>query len=179
VTGPARVVLDACTLENFAVIKRLDLIERLFGEKASWTSAVEQEIIRNAHDRPHLEPLLGASWLGDPIEFDDPVAIQGIERIRRALGGTTNLPSQHLGEAQALYYARAVDSTVAIATDDRSAYAMGRTRGVQVIDSAEIARLTYTANLVGCPEAYQLLTEMIAADRRIVVPPSHWHVCPS
>lgn len=178
-TGAGRVIVDACTLENFAVVKRLDLLQSLFGEKAGWTSAVEQEIKRNAEERPYLEPLLGAPWLGDPIDFDDPLVLQRIDRIRRGLGGAAGLPRQHLGEAQALYYVTHVDTATVFATDDGSAYAMALARNRMAIDTPEIARRCYDIGLVGCPKAYRLLTEMVEAGRGIRLPKSHWHVCPS
>ena len=79
-----RVLLDACTLENFAVVKRLDLLQELFQMRATWTAWVEREVTYNAEQRPHLEPLMGALWLGEPIEFDDPLAIQSVDHVRRA-----------------------------------------------------------------------------------------------
>jgi hypothetical protein len=85
----------------------------------------------------------GAAWLDEPIEFDDPVAIQGVDRIRRALGGSPASPTQHLGEAQGIYYLSTTELSVTMATDDRAAYAMARRRRLRVIDTPEILRICH------------------------------------
>jgi predicted nucleic acid-binding protein len=174
-----RVLLDACTLENFAVVKRLDLLQELFQMRAAWTAWVEREVIYSAAQRPHLEPLMGAPWLGEPIEFDDPLAIQGVDRIRRALGGSVASPRQHLGEAQGIYYLATSGQSVTMATDDRAAYAMAERRGLRVVGTPEILRACYERALIACPTAYELLVEMADAGRGVQLPPSHWHICPS
>src|SRR5262249_11939237 len=59
---------------------------------------------RGVAARPHLQALIGAGWLGTPIGFDESLALQRIDRFRRSLGGSPKLPTQHLGEAQIIYY---------------------------------------------------------------------------
>lgn len=173
-----RVLLDACSLENFAVVKRLDLLQQLFEGRASWTSAVEREVMRGFGQRPYLEPLVGAAWLGEPIDFDEPAAIHSIERIRLALGGSRSQPFQHLGEAQAIYYLDVTGPSGTLATDDRAAYALAQRRGLSVIDTPEILSRCYQTRLASCPDAFDLVCEMADSGRGVSVPPTHWHICP-
>lgn len=177
-TGSDRILFDACTLENFVVVGRLDLLQTLYEGKCGWTDGIEMDIRRGLAERPHLQPLIGAAWLGTPIAADDPLAVQRIDRIRRGLGGSPGLPMQHLGEAQTIYHLGAVEPTAIFATDDRDAYNTAQRRGIHVIDTSEILGKCYEAAMLGCPDAYELLHKMAAAGRGVAVPPSHWYICP-
>lgn len=177
-TSAGRVLFDACTLENFAIVQRLDLLQVLYAERSTWTDGVELEIRRGISDRPHLQALTGAVWLGDPVAADDPSAIQQIDRIRRALGGAVGAPTQHLGEAQSIYHIQTVESTAIFATDDRDAFHTARRRGLRVMDTPDILRECYDAGILGCPDAYELLHKMAAAGRGAAIPESHWCICP-
>lgn len=165
-------------MENFATVERLDLLADLYGEGCAWTEAVALEIRRGAKDRPHLRSLVGATWLGTPVGSEDPLATAEIFRIRRALGGSTAEPNQHLGEAESIYHASRTHSTGAFATDDQDAYTVAQRRGLFVIDTPDILRACYEAGIASCPEAYELLQKMAASGRGVTVPPSHWWICP-
>ncbi|QSB15151.1 hypothetical protein JQS43_01895 [Natronosporangium hydrolyticum] len=177
-TTSGRVLFDTCTLENFAVVARLDLLEVCYSGRCGWTTAVEWEIRRGAAQRPHLRLLQGVTWLGDPIDSDDNDTLQQIDRVRRALGGAPTRPFEHLGEAQMLHHVQHVEVSASIATDDRAAYDMALRRGLQVIDTPEILRTCYERQLLSCPEAFELLTKMAQAGRGVAVPDNHWHICP-
>lgn len=71
-----------------------------------------------------------------------------------------------------------VERGAAIATDDRDAYALAGRRGLRALDTPEILGECYRAELVGCPEAYELLGKMAATGRGVAVPDSHWYICP-
>lgn len=177
-TRAHRVLFDACTLENFASVARLDLLETRFSGRAARTDGVAFELRRRAAEQPALRPLVDATWLGSPIAAEDAPAVQQIDRIRRGLGGSPTLPTQHLGEAQSLYHLVFIEPSGTFATDDRDAYLTAQRRGVRVIDTVDILRECYSAGLLGCPEAYELLHKMVAAGRGVAAPPSHWFVCP-
>jgi predicted nucleic acid-binding protein len=171
-------MLDACTLANFAAVGRLDLLRALYEGKCAWTEGVELETRRGVAELPYLQPLIGAIWLGTPVATDDPLAVQQVDRIRRALGGAPGAPTQHLGEADTIYHAGLAGATCVFATDDRDAYYTAQRRGLRVIDTPDILRECYDAGLLACPEAYELLHKMAAAGRGVAVPGSHWYVCP-
>lgn len=177
-TSASRVLFDACTLENFAAVQRLDILQMLYADRSAWTDGVELEIRRGTAERSYLQALAGAAWLGTPVAADDPLAVQQIDRIRRALGGASDSPTQHLGEAQSIYYVQTVESTAVFATDDLDAFNIAKRRGLRVMDTPDILRECYDAGILGCPEVYELLHKMVAAGRGVAVPESHWYVCP-
>lgn len=95
------VFFDACTLRNFAVVGRADLLEKHFAGRATWTDGTEFEIRRTARHLPHMQGLLGAPWLGPPVIVGDlPPEAQQVDRLRRAIGGGSAqpLPLLTLGE---------------------------------------------------------------------------------
>ena len=95
------VYFDTCTLSNFAVVDRLDLLEERYGYRARWTETVQWEIRRGLSAAPHLQRVLDADWLGEPIEVGgDPIALTEINNIRRGLGAHPSNQTDHLGEAE-------------------------------------------------------------------------------
>jgi|SRR5215204_2795668 len=174
-----RVIFDACTLENFAVVGRLDLLQALYQDRSTWTDGTELEVRRGAAERPHLQALIGAAWLGTPLAADEPLAIQQIDRIRRSLGGSPGLPTQHLGEAQAIHHVSTVESGAIFATDDRDAYNLAKRRGMNVLDTPDILRECFDVGFSGCPESFDLLHKMAATGRGVAMPPNHWYICPN
>jgi len=177
-TDHKRILFDACTLENFAVVARLGLLEKTYPNGA-WTDGTELEIRRGSIERLHLRTLVGASWPGTPIAAEDPLALQQIDRIRRGLGGSPTTPTRHLGEAQIIRHISHVEPGTVFATDDRPAADFARRRGIRVVDTPDILRACFDAALLECPEAYELLREMVECGRGVAAPPSHWHICPS
>jgi predicted nucleic acid-binding protein len=175
---PGRIIFDACTLENFAVVGRLDLLQALYQDRSAWTDGTELEVRRGVAERPHLQALIGSTWLGPPIAADEPLALQKIDRIRRSLGGSPRLPTQHLGEAQIIHHISNVESSAIFATDDRDAYNLAQRRGMNVVETPDILRECFDAGLSGCPESFDLLHKMAAAGRGVAMPPNHWYICP-
>lgn len=92
VTESGRILFDACTLENFAIVGRLDLLQALYHDRCAWTDGTELEVRPGLRDQAWLQSLSGASWL--QVVADDD-AVQQIDRIRRMLGGSSTRPRQH------------------------------------------------------------------------------------
>lgn len=177
-TTAGRIFFDACTLRNFAVVGRLDLLEKQFSGRAAWTDGTEIEIRRSAQHSPQVQSLLGAHWLGSPVVVGElPPAAQQVDRLRRAIGGGVARPLEHLGEAQAIHALIGTDGI--FATDDRKAADFARRKGIRTLDSSDLLRECFEAGLVGCPEAFEVLQLMARAGRGVAVPPGHMYVCPS
>jgi hypothetical protein len=49
------VIVDACTLQNFSVVGRLDILEQHFANRAGWTQAIQREA-----GKLHVPPI---AWL--------------------------------------------------------------------------------------------------------------------
>lgn len=59
------VIIDACTLWNFAIVERLDLLEVRYAHRGvRWTEAIQLEIKRHVSEEPLLQAVLEAQWLG-------------------------------------------------------------------------------------------------------------------
>ena len=163
-------VVDACTLKNFSVVGRMDILEKHFSSRARWTEAIQREA-----GRLGLPPL---DWLGPAMSAGEDIkALIGVDEIRRSLGATRADPATlHLGEAEAIYVLERYHQDWTFVSDDQSAIDFARRRGL--IDSEAVLADSYASGLVGCPEAFDLLNAMANVGRGVRVPPSHWYVCP-
>jgi predicted nucleic acid-binding protein len=174
------VVADTCSLLNFAAVRRLDLLEDVFA-RVRCVEAVILELRELSAETPELLGVLAAPWFGLPIVIDEPGAVAAVERLRcQALGGRRGLARQHLGEAQSIHALTTVPSLIGstLLTDDLAAADYARRRGVRVLDSTDVLSTAYDRDVVGCPEAYEVLLAMRAARRGVRVPPTHYAVCP-
>jgi hypothetical protein len=179
VNGPF--LVDTCTLINFGVVDRMDLIRAALGPAARWVAAVEREARKSVAHVPSLDHTWCRNWLGEAIDVDEPADIDAVETLRLALGGTRRKPLQHLGEAQSLrVIATRPDLAGAIfVSDDASAVDLARRNDIPVWTTRHILRACYDTERIGCPEAYELLRDMRESHGRGVrVPPDHTTVCP-
>ncbi|HST64594.1 MAG TPA: hypothetical protein VLM05_05345 [Mycobacteriales bacterium] len=177
----ALVVADTCSFLNFAVVHRVDLLEDLYGDRITCVEAVRREVLDLCVDRPELLSVIRPAWFDDPIVFDGDVDIAAIERLRRtALDGRAARPRQHLGEAQSIHALRTLPALAGamLLTDDLPAADYARRGGLRVIDSTDVLSEAYERDLVGCPEAYEVLMAMQAERRGVRVPSTHYLVCP-
>jgi predicted nucleic acid-binding protein len=165
-------VIDACTLQNFVVVDRLDLLKERFTGHAYWTEAIQYEAGRLG--------ITDTGWLGRPIEVGDGVAeIIQIQAIRRALGARRAEPATlHLGEAEAIHYIETREPSWSFISDDQPAVDFARHRGIDAIDTQQVLADCYEDGKIGCPEAFDLLLAMQTAGRGVRIPPSHWYICP-
>jgi predicted nucleic acid-binding protein len=164
--------VDACTLKNFSVVSRMDVLEKHFTSRARWTEAIQREAGRLG--LPTLD------WLGQALSAGEDIeALIGVDEIRRGLGATRADPATlHLGEAEAIYVLERYHPDWTFVSDDQPAIDFARRRGLTAIDSEAVLADCYDNGLVGCPEAFDLLNSMAVAGRGVRVPPSHWYVCP-
>lgn len=176
---PVSAMIDACSLQNFAMVGRLDLLEGRFGERLAWTQAVELEVKRGVQEERSLEQVLQCAWLGQAVDVTsgDVLAVVKVEPIRRALGGHSGRPFEHLGEAETIYYIENYAPSTIFVTDDRPALDFARNRQILVMNSAAVLSECHKSGEAGCPEAYQLLQQMAAMGRGVYVPNTHHEVC--
>ena len=135
------VLLDTTVLCNFASVGQLDLLESLLRGRGRWTEAVAYEVSRSTQWLADLRRVQPAGWLGDPIEIEEPCAVEGVERLRRGvLGGTAGRPLQHLGEAQTLYLLMHDTAFAGCrwVSDDRSAVVFARRQQLLVWQTQDL-----------------------------------------
>lgn len=174
------VFFDTCSLWNFAVVNRLDLLEERYGYRAKWTETVKSEVVRASGGEPRLNRILSCAWLDEPIEIlaASTADLHRIDQIRRALGGLATEPTKHLGEAELIWYLENAAVGSVLISDDRPAASFARGRGIHVIDSARVLAECFSQGEIGCPDAYNLLVEMEQNEGRgVLVPTDHTYVC--
>lgn len=172
------VLFDANTLQNFAVVDRLDLLQVCYGDRAGWAEAVQFEIRMGVQSETCLRRVLSQSWLGEPIPVEGVEAILAVELVRRGVGGiVASRPTQHLGEAQTIVLLETTYQESIFITDDRPAAHFARRRGIRTLDSAQVLNECFRMGEVGCPETYKLLGAMADENRRVRVPDHHGEVC--
>lgn len=173
------VYFDANTLNNFAVIGRLELLAGRYSHRARWTEGVQQEIQRGACVVPALRDILTAHWLPPATDAAPKMSdMRDIDNLRRALGGTANQPLLHLGEAETIHCIQRYGPGSLFATDDRAAADLARRRRIHVIDTPRILSECHSLGEVKCPEAWDLLNDMARHGRLVRIPPTHHEICP-
>ena len=72
-----RLLLDTCTLVNFAILGRLDLLREWCAGSGVVTEAIEVELIRLAVDQSAAKDASRLPWLGEPLVIGwDRVAVR-------------------------------------------------------------------------------------------------------
>jgi predicted nucleic acid-binding protein len=178
----AMAIFDTCSLANFAVVDRLDLLDVRYGHRACWTSTIQSEIMRGLRKVPKLQAVLDAKWLGDPIDVAPDIAgMQAIFLNRRALSKVPSrmAATEHLGEAEIIHLMEDRHSDWVFITDDQPAKDLAKRRGLQALDSADVLAECFAMREVGCPEAFNLLERMADENRGVRIPANHTLVCPS
>jgi hypothetical protein len=175
-------VVDACSIMNFAAVDRMGLFQTALRGRGRWTQAVEGEIRRHANtlEFRRLSLLLNGRCFGEAIELDSDDDRNAVEDIRMALGGIPAKPLRHLGEAESI---RAIQCRSDLAgaifvTDDGDATYLARHRGIRVRDTRWLVTEAYSMGDLQCPEPYEILKMMREAERAVDLPGSHKEVCP-
>lgn len=149
---------DNTVLVNFAILRRLDLLETLLMGKGRWCASVSFECSKSAK-LPELEILGGVrSFLGDPI-LPSPAEILSAKLLRESVAGPGDRTTDHLGEAEtvAILTTREEFSGAVFVSDDKDAKRLAGRHSIKVADtwsllglalrSAHINEVTHSAFL--------------------------------
>jgi predicted nucleic acid-binding protein len=140
---------DNTVLINFAVINRLDLLERLANGSGRWCATVATECAESAR-QPGLAAMGGAGEIfGDPL-YPDEAELQDVRVLRDQLAGPGDLPTRHLGEAETLAIIIRRHMSCFFATDDHGAARLATKNRIGVADTW---RLLKVANRKGWVDA--------------------------
>jgi predicted nucleic acid-binding protein len=153
---------DAVTLQHFAIVGRLDILEDLHGHHAAprWTDAVRNEVEEGARRGQQ------AAWLGPPAVPALP-ELMPIIQLQVGLTGGVVVGDRHLGEAESIFFAERDGGT--LVTDDAGAYDFAERRlGLgpsRVQDTIEILRRSVGLGSITPADAAAVATSIVAAGR--------------
>ncbi|WP_326644633.1 hypothetical protein OG884_10810 [Streptosporangium sp. NBC_01755] len=170
---------DNTVLCNFACVSGLPLLEEVLRGRGRWVEAIAYEAERSSRIYPDLATIARERWLGDPIEVDDAVEIDQIERVRRAVfGGSPNEPLKHLGEAQTCYVIlnRMEFAGSFWITDDRDAQEYAHARGITTRDTMDLVSEAVADGCCTRDDGFKLLQRMRQEGRYLRVPPHPSHL---
>jgi predicted nucleic acid-binding protein len=152
-------VFDTSPLSAFARVGRLDVLETRFGDTARWTVEVQDDVRRGvAAGHAHLTPVLGGTWLGEPLRLTEPSDLAEVERLRQALGGTDARPTRHRGEAATILAAKHLDAVAVL--DERDARRLAAARGIPIVGTEGILRACARRGQLTWGDAWGLFAEM-------------------
>jgi predicted nucleic acid-binding protein len=131
---------DNTVLVSFAIINRMDLLNRLANGNGTWCATVATECAQSARLR-ELAALDGAREIfGEPL-FPDDAEYQDIQVLRDELAGPGDQPTSHLGEAETIAIIVRRQLTCFFATDDRDAARLAAKNGVKTADTWLLLRV--------------------------------------
>ena len=134
-------------LVNFAIISRMDLLERLANGNGAWCATVAQECAASA-----AQPGLGALAQAVGI-FGEPWFPQRAEHLdttilRQELASPGDGPKKHLGEAETLAIMLRRQVYGFFVTDDGDARRLATKHGVKVASTWALLRMAHTKGWV-------------------------------
>jgi len=133
---------DNTVLVNFAIISRMDLLERLANGNGAWCATVAQECAASAA-QPGLATLGQANSI-----FGDPWFPRGAEHLetrilRQELASPGDTPKMHLGEAETLAIMLRRQVNGFFVTDDGDARRLAAKHGVMVASTWVLLRMAH------------------------------------
>ncbi|MBL7497818.1 hypothetical protein I6A84_43960 [Frankia sp. CNm7] len=131
---------DNTVLINFAIINRMDLLERLANGNGRWCATVAAECAASARYPGRgaltaVHDIFGAPW------FPDATELRETRVLREELASPGDHPHRHLGEAEtiAIMLHRRVDGF--FVTDDNDAARLAARHGIQVVRTWRLLQL--------------------------------------
>ena len=133
---------DNTVLINFAIINRMDLLERLANGNGRWCATVATECAESAK-RPGLTALNESGGIfGDPL-FPDGAEHQDIRVLRDQLASPGDRPTQHLGEAETIAIIIRRQLSCFFVSDDRGAARLAAQNGIQVVGTWHLLKVAH------------------------------------
>jgi predicted nucleic acid-binding protein len=127
---------DNTVLVNFAIVRRIDLLETLANGNGRWCLTVSAECDKSARIEGLEDLRQVRRFLGNPLI---PTAIERVTTnvLRDAMARPGDDPHKHLGEAEtvAIVTSRTMTSAVIFVSDDGSALDLAAAHGIRVTDT--------------------------------------------
>lgn len=133
---------DNTVLINFAIISRIDLLERLANGNGKWCASVAAECARSS-EQPHLHALREmADIFGSPL-FPGEAEYQDMLVLRAELASPGDPRHKHIGEAETLAIMLRHRTNGLFVTDDGDARRLGARKGVTVVSTWGLLRVAH------------------------------------
>jgi len=145
---------DNTVLINFALIARMDLLNRLVNGRGQWVQSIATECARSAQI-PGLDALADA-WdiFGEP-PLPDGAENQNIQVLRIELARPGDPFDKNLGEAEtlAIMINRNMYSSLFV-TDDGGAAELAKARSLRVLSTCDLLKMAFKVNFIDTDTAW-------------------------
>lgn len=155
---------DTTVLINFALINRLDLLERIANGRGAWTATVASEC-KASSKYPGQESLREVpAILGEPI-FPNRVELQQAMVLRDELAAPGDARHKHLGEAETLAVIEHRYRDSRFVTDDREASRLASQRGISAVTTWDLFRLAVKVKFIDSDAAWGYVQTLRSQNR--------------
>lgn len=155
---------DNTVLINFAIISRMDLLERLANGNGAWCATVAQECAASSRE-PGLEGLAGADVIFGSPWFPQAAEHLDTSMLRQELASPGDGPKKHLGEAETLAIMLRRQVVGFFVTDDRGARRLAAKYGIRVTTTWSLLRMAHKKSWVD-EDALWGYVQTLRANRR-------------
>lgn len=158
---------DNTVLINFAVIGRVDLLEKLANGNGRWCLSVSQECAKSARV-DGLAALNGVrDFLGEPLE-PTPAELLTTRVLRDGMAAPGDRPAKHLGEAEtiAIVTSRDLQSAAIFISDDTGALIHAEAHGIGIADTWDLLDLAERVGMISAEVHAEYAAALQSAGRR-------------
>ncbi|HMS74531.1 hypothetical protein [Gordonia sp. (in: high G+C Gram-positive bacteria)] len=156
---------DNTALINFAVIGRMDLLERLVGRNGSWCRTVSEEC-DDWSRKPNLADMRRAHDIfGEPLTPENPREHATVLRYRDMLRTPGQPRTQNLGEAETLAIIECRNIRALFVTDDQSVGRVAPPGSPKVVGTWELLRASHRRECVTADELWDYSRRLHEAER--------------
>jgi predicted nucleic acid-binding protein len=162
---------DNTVLINFAIINRMDLLERLANSNGRWCATVATECAASA-SRPELAALSSAGGIfGEPL-YPNAAEHQDIVVLRDQLASPGDRPTQHLGEAETIAIVSKRQLICIFVSDDRGAGRLATQNGITVVSTWHLLKVAHRGGWIDADTLWGYVLTLEGHSRG--APPGVW-----
>lgn len=168
---PVLMFPDNTVLINFAIIKRMDLLERLANGNGQWCATVAIECSESGR-RPELAALSRANEIfGEPL-YPDAAEHQDARLLRDQLASPGDSPTKHLGEAETIAIITRRQLRCIFASDDGDAGRLAGQSGISIVTTWHLLKVARRQTWIDADTLWGYVLTLEAAERG--TPPGVW-----
>jgi predicted nucleic acid-binding protein len=155
---------DNTVLINFAIINRMDLLERLANGNGQWCATVSGECAESAR-YPGLAALSTAETIfGEPL-YPNAAEHQDVQVLRDQLASPGDPPTKHLGEAETVAIITRRRLSCFFVTDDGDAARLASQNGITVASTWRLLQVAHRKEWIDADTLWGYLQTLRVNDR--------------